>query len=253
MLYPKKNVRTNYVICCWSGQRRVMDHRYIQDRTYYLKNHIKCLLDYHHELNRITFAVSYNKIEPPSYREILENLPERIKEAEVVVLDRQNKGMSYGAISDVFKQEMDAFDYYFIAEDDGVFCIDGFDKFFTNFMEKNKKCGYACAVAGINKMLPEAGHHAMISSGCYKTQALLDLMRINGGTIWPYPYKAYTPPGEQYWAAEEFGQINISKALMMLGYEVRDLGHRYRSGFRLPDGKIRWFYPANKEKIFMPI
>lgn len=108
-----------------------------------------------------------------------------------------------------------------------------------------------CAVAGTHSHLSEMPYHAMVSNGCFPTKALETLAKNNGGVLWPCPYDYKID--KSYTSIEQSGQINVSVKLMELGYDVLDLGENYKTGFRMINGTVRWFYPQHEGIIYEPI
>lgn len=251
MFMQEKHPKTNYVICCWSGPRRFLDNRARTNPCHYLQSQFQRLNDLTHNLTKITLAISHNPKEPKAFREYLNSFPKRIQNTEVEIMERPNSGMSYGAISDVYVKHKNEFEYYFQIEDDYLVGQHNFDTIHINFLKEHPRCGLVCAVAGKHPHLNTMPYHAMVSNGCFKTEALEKLAKNNGGILWPCPYNA--KPNGSYTSIEETGQINISVKLMELGYDVLDLGEKYKTGFRMINGSIRWFYPQNNKIIYEPI
>ena len=70
--------------------------------------------------------------------EIFRIVPKKIKNCKVEVTFRENIGMSYGAFSDIFKSNLDRYDYYIFNEDDYVFINPNWDTYLVNKFESNK-------------------------------------------------------------------------------------------------------------------
>ena len=59
-----------YVCCCYLGDRRASIKKYNQDKTLYIKEHIKSLLEIEHKLGRIVFVFNLEE----EHREVMINL-----------------------------------------------------------------------------------------------------------------------------------------------------------------------------------
>jgi len=235
---------TNYVVTFWSGSRRFMDKRYVNDRAFYLKKHIKALHKFRHSLDRITIVVNQNIREPLEFRECLKTVPSHIQGAEVIILERPNIGMSYGAFSEVYGRDRTDFDYYLFIEDDQIFMQDHFDLLHIDLMNESDTTGYVCGLIGLSPL------HASISTGLFRTEALEECWQEHGRI----PHAKHS---NEYGANEWEGQVGASQALIKLGWRLVDWrnteytpGFRYREGIRwkwnFPDTDwIRW---VNKEK-----
>jgi hypothetical protein len=170
----------NYVVGCWSGNRRRGNEQYHEDRTYYLKCQLEALSKKTHKLDQITFVIPHNSGEPEEFSKFVEEMPKKIKKTKVVVLRRENKGQSYGSYSHAFGLYRDKFDYYIFLEDDYVFCRNRFDSRLVNIYKKHENCGFLCAlVFPTSPVAPESElskysqlPHASISNGIAKTEVL---------------------------------------------------------------------------------
>lgn len=234
--------RTNYVLCCWSGDRRTPDVRRQVDSTFYLRTHLRSLRDRRHQLDQITIMVPTNLKEPPEFREFLRAIPSQIQGAKVVVVDRPNVGMSYGSLSDCFARYRTEFDYYFFMEDDYVFTLDNFDKIHVDEMEADPKCGYLCGLAWTNGLPLHAG----IANGIMRASALERVFAANRGTI-PHADNA------NYGLNERVGQVGQSQAIIAQGFTLRDWAKKYRVLFREHTSTIKEFHADCALVLMRPI
>lgn len=247
LFIPQEKRKTIYMCCCWSGARRVKDQRYQKDPTFYLNEHINNLNKYKHNLDHIVFAISKNVTEPASYTDYVNKIPKKIQNATVEVLRRENVGMSYGALSDVYLKHKDNYKYYFTIEDDYSAVQNNFDLIFINKLESDPKIGYVCPLAG--KV------YADISVGCIKSEALEKIAKINGEVLYPIP-KNGTKRHRSYDAVYFHGQFNFGVWMRKAGYDIVDLREQFHCGFRDPKpfpNNIRWFYTENADPIVLPI
>lgn len=233
--------KINYVMCCWSGGRRLQDNRYIADPTYYLRKHLRILEKFHHNLDQITIVVAKNEREPTSYRTLLNSLPNKIQNSPVVLMERPNLGMSYGSFSDAYKEFRTKFDYYFYVEDDGIYLQHDFDKINLEYMEQDGKCGYLCGYVGSNGF----PLHAAISTGLLRGSAL--------EALWMTRKEIPHSKNNHYGQVEGISQIGISQALIKLNYTLKDWRGVYRSGFRTQSFRVAWDHPGYPSTGLPPI
>lgn len=136
----------NYVVPCWSGNRRLHDPEYEKNPAYYLEEHLDRLKRFKHSLNQITLVINLNPQEPKIYTDFLNQLPAQIGTAKLVILRRDsNLGMTFGAWSYVYDLYRDSFDYYLFSEDDYVPNFDDFDKILTDAIGTHTNCGFQSA------------------------------------------------------------------------------------------------------------
>lgn len=231
------NFRINYVIACWSGDRRKHDIRYVESREFYLRSHIESLLRLRHSyVYQITVCVPYNPDESSSFREYLLSLPSVIGNASVVVFERSNDGLSYGSLSDVYGCYGNAFGYYIFMEDDYVFCLDDFDKIMVRLMRLHINCGYLCGYFHYG--------HAGSSCGIFREDCLR--------AVWNRFGKLPHSRGSNYLMNEASGQVGQSRAIIEAGFDIFDTIFCYRTGFRMNDNII-WFGPVEAPPLFIPL
>lgn len=237
-----KLLKTNYMVCCWSGDRRIKDARQQANYTFYIKNHIDSLMRLKHNLTQITITIPDNHYESRLFRSYIDSLPSFIQKSKVVIYRRPNVGMTYGCLSEVYNMYKDEFDYYFVVEDDYKFCQNEFDSIFVKEMLKRPQCGFLAGLTG--------GVYADMHIGCIRQECLEKASIHNNGVLYPVPWYHQTN-GDQYIIAYNNGQINFGKLVREVGYTIEDIGNRHSVCFRdsYPNG-VRWF---NKNKSKPPI
>jgi len=235
-------MRTNYVLCTWSGARRTPDMRVRADPAFYLKQHMKSLRLLRHSLDQITVMVPENFNEPPEFREFLNEIPRQVQNASVVVMERPNVGMSYGSMSDCYAKYRTEFDYYFFMEDDYVFTLDDFDKLHTDVMEADEKCGYLCGLAWA---LPGLPLHAGIANGVMRASALEAVFQEHN----QIPHAN----GTNYSHNEMAGQVGQSQAILAKGFTLRDWKHKYRIAFRENEYLVKEFHTTAFVTLMRPL
>jgi hypothetical protein len=232
----------NYVLCCWSGPRRMQDPRYENCRTFYIDKHIRTLEKYKHNIDQITVVVAHNPHEPDYYRYFLDNcLPGKIQNASVFILDRPNLGMSYGSFADTYKIYRTQFDYYFYIEDDGIFMQHHFDQIHLKRMKENPNCGYLCCHIACNGY----GDHAAISTGFFRSTALERVFQMCGEI--PHTKDA------DYGNVQLISQAGISHTIMQAGYDLLDWKGIYKVGYRHLDMRVEWDHLNHPSKGLPPL
>jgi hypothetical protein len=203
----------------WLGSRRYEYPKYKEDKLYFLKQQIKCLQTYDHNLTKIIF--NFNII-PEQYHyisKIFAITPKQIQGAEVEINIRENIGISYGAWSDLFGKYRSEYDYYVFNEDDYFFVQNNWDSYLVNKYNSHSDCGYLCMFiqepAKWNKFKKHAGSSVGISS----TEILTK--------IWEKYNKLPSISGKQDDVYNGWGDIQLDFGFVFLElglniYDVRD-------------------------------
>lgn len=235
-------VSVNYVICCWSGERRA-DNFYQQfNPPYHLETHLEKLRQYKHNLTQITVALSHNPNEPRAYREFLNILPSKIGQADVVIVERpDNDDFSYGTFSYVFGKYRSEFDYYFFAEDDIHFCQDNFDAIALSYLARDEKIAYVCGMARDYCSWP---FHAAIPHGMLRSTAL-EQVWAEVGHLCPNQRGLFLHKTD-YTVAEGV-QVGLSQCLLGLGWQIIDFLDEYWAGFY--DSSGIWWFRGGEPKL----
>lgn len=257
----------NYVIACWSGMRRVNPKQYVDDRSIFLRKHLKSLYQLKHSIDQITIIVNHNPDEPSSYREYLNNLPNKIGNANVVLIERPNEGFSYGGYSEVFSRYHEQFDYYVLMEDDYMYMVDNFDAIMLKYMQSNSRCGFvsfwmadsskneqlgrlnqtkeAKIIKGIHKYFPDTFKFPRISVGLVRSKTLQDIWNTFGAL----PYST----GANHRECKFIGQFGLSAIMQKLQWILADMLPDCRViGFG-PNGEIVEYGPKDKPLFIAPI
>lgn len=161
-----------YVTNFWLGERRFEYSEYKKDNLYFIKQQIKCLQTYKHDLNKIIF--NFNVV-PENYKyfsEIFSIVPKQIQGTKVEINIRENIGISYGAWSDIFDKYKSEYDYYIFNEDDYFFVQDDWDQYLINKYNSYEDCGYLCMVVQEPEEWNKFKKHAGSSNGIASTKSL---------------------------------------------------------------------------------
>jgi hypothetical protein len=171
--------RINYVIATWTGPRRKGNEPHRKDNLYYLKEHLRLLNKYKHELSQITIVAPDNPNESKEIEEFLEiGYKDLLQGTPIEVLRRENKGHSYGSYSYAYSKFRKNFDYYILVEDDYFFPINQFDSVLVSLFKKRENCGFLCGL--VTPFGAEERDHAAISNGISSNEVLEKIWQIRG-------------------------------------------------------------------------
>lgn len=228
--------RTNLVISAYGGERRVYDPNYEADRGFYLRLQMQQLRVLNHELTQVTVMDSGGDA---NYAKALHEFGEIIPNMEII--SRVNVGLSYGALNDAFARHRADFDYYILLEDDYFFVEDHFDRTLVEMFRGYRDCGYLCSLRSVGPV------HAGICNGIFSGH-VLEQIWVKEGAL---PHHN----GLDYSLCEMYGQIDLSSAVIRAGYQLYDIGDRYRvpfSGGSNQKREIKWYYPEQEKLLIVP-
>ena len=225
-----------YMCCCYLGDRRSSINTYNIDRLSYIKEHVKSLQEFKHNLDKIIFVFNLNPEHIELFQQTKDIIPQKIQNTEVEIIVRENYGMSYAAFNEVFKKYKDNFDYYIFNEDDYFFNDHNFDTYLVNKFNSYNNIGYLAGVVShpaynfwINKTC--AGNSVGITS--YK---ILNELYEKFGCL-PHPKKQINNDKENYKLNEDEGQVAQTNEIFKLGYNIFDIREDYSCihdmGFKL--------------------
>ena len=234
-----------YVCCCYLGDRRYSIKKYNQDKTLYIKEHIKSLQDIEHKLGRIVFVFNLEEEHRELFEKIKNEIPNQIRNTEVEVVERENYGMSYAAFNDVYTKYRTDFEYYIFNEDDYYFNVNNFDTYLINKFNSYVNIGYLAALAtnpAWNFM--HKNTHAGNSVGITKSSILEELWEKFG--CLPHPRQNKGNEKDEYILNETQGQIAQTNEIFKLGYNIFDIREDYSCphdmGFNLKDRHPQFDY-----------
>jgi hypothetical protein len=232
--------RTCYIINFWLGNRRYECHNYKDDRLYYLKEQIKNLTKFDHNLSKIVFNFNFTEEDYQFVTDIFKIIPNKIQNSDVEVNFRKNYGMSYGAFSDVYSKNIDKYDYFIFNEDDYSFIVDNWDKYLINKFNTLDNCGYLCMIK-FDTPKPHGAHSTGISSN----EILKKVYDVYG----ELPHSKDSDYGQN----EIYGQINQTNCIFELGYNIFDVKDEYKVRFINHIGKEIIFHSENKNELIIPL
>jgi len=246
--FPNNDLpKVNYVIATWSGNRRHGNDAHVIDRTFYIREQLKSLKKLKHNLSQITIVVPYNPNEPSYLREYLNNLPAIMDGVSLVVIDRKNKGQSYGSYSHVYGLYHQQFDYYILIEDDYIFIEDYFDNTLITTFENRKNCGFLCSLA--KKF--DRRKHAAISNGIASAEALEKVWEAHNGIL---------PHGKAKEGYQALPQLLFSWGFLDAGLTIQDLTDEYDAPFNELGKMITYgkgskltIHPREGKNLIIPI
>jgi hypothetical protein len=234
------NTSINYVIACWSGDRRGKTPNFEKDNLYYIRNHIDSLKELKHNLTQITVVIPFNPYQSVEYSRYIDNLPKKIQHADVVVIYKENYGQSYGSYSRTYEKYRKQFDYYIFIEDDYVFVQNNFDQILVSLHGEKSKCGYLCSL-----VLNTHGRHAALSNGI----ASSDTLEIIFDKYGKLPHSHLGGKEEGY---DTGPQLDFSFSFFAVNTQIYDTTHVYRAPYNHM-GKLFIHAEQNKQDLIVPI
>lgn len=230
-------MKVNCLVAAWTGVRRSVQ----KTGSFFLDYHLNTLKQYKHKLSQITVILP----ECPYNNTV--SAPDQIQDTPVVLLERQNIGLSYGSWSYAYDLYQDAFDYYILIEDDYVFCLDNFDDILLDLIHSSPNCGYLCSQY---EESPWEGRkmrgwrpHAGVANGIVREEALAKVKSMHGKL--PYAHSS------DYNCR---GQIDFSAAIIDAGYMISDFRHRYACPYYSElTRSLTDFAPKRKDVLIAPV
>ncbi len=215
--------RVNYVIACWMGPRSYEDPRQVNDRSFFLRTHLKRLRELDHGVDQVTIVMATGgDSEAESYVRTLTEA----EGAPFIVLARENYGYSYASWNYSYEMCGDSFSHYVFVEDDYMPCRDGFVDVLLEAADR--KATYVCSLAG------REGTHAAISNAIVSSSILKKVLPAPTG-----------PTGH-------IAQTEWSKYFSVCGYPVEDWTDTHSSPF-WAGTKVRWYGHPDLPPMFLPI
>jgi len=235
-----------YVVNFYLGERRKMLEPYREDKFYLLKTQIKHLEEVKHSLDKIIFNFNVD-IDHYSYlTEVYKITPKKIKDTEVEIIIRENKGISYGAWSDVFGKYQLSYDFYIFNEDDYFFVQHNWDQYLINKHNSYSDCGYLCPFLREPHRHNGFRKYAGLSTGIASSKNLKKIWDKFG--MLPHSKESDYISGEE-------AQIRFSFAFLEIGLNIYDIRDDYRVNFAWTeeDGNDIWrIFWWNKEDLIYP-
>lgn len=232
--------RTCYIINFWLGNRRYECPKYKDDRLFYLKEQIKNLTKFDHNLSKIVFNFNFTEEYYQFVTDIFRIIPNKIQNSEVEVNFRKNYGMSYGAFSDVYSKNIDKYDYFIFNEDDYSFIVNNWDNYLITKFNTLDNCGYFCMIK-FDTPKPHAAHSTGISSNI-----ILKKVYDNHGEL---PHSKST---DDYQLNEIYGQIEQTNSILELGYNIFDVKDEYKVRFNQV-GNLIIYHSENENELLIPL
>jgi hypothetical protein len=135
--------KTNLIIAFYFGGKKgdvkrncSKDRVPVGDKEYVAKQ-LYCLNKFKHNLAQITFVIARDENDITDYSNLFPNI---IKNTPVIILHRENNGLSYGSYQYAFQLYKNIFDYYIFIEDDYMFVLDNFDQILINGINSIVNC-----------------------------------------------------------------------------------------------------------------
>jgi len=234
-----------YVCCFYLGDRRDSIQKYNLDKTLFVREQIKSLQETEHKLGKIVFVFNLEEEHKTIYEKIKNEIPSKIKNTEVEVIERENYGMSYAAFSQVYGKYRTDFEYYIFNEDDYYFNIENFDTYLINKFNSYVNIGYLAALVtnpAYNFLIKNT--YAGNSVGITKS-IILEKLWDKFGCL---PH-AKNKKGDDYKINESDGQVAQTNEIFKLGYNIYDIREDYSCPHSMGNNNIDHFFFWNKPLI----
>jgi len=240
-----------YVCCCYLGERRTAIEKYNQDKTLYVKEHIKSLQEIEHKLGRIVFVFNLEEEHRELFEKIKNEIPGQIRNTEVEIIERENYGMSYAAFNDVYTKYRTYFDYYIFNEDDYYFNVNNFDTYLIDKFNSYVNIGYLAALVvnpAYNYTVEKT--HAGNSVGITKSSILEELWEKFG--YLPHARQKKESQEDEYKTNESQGQVAQTNEIFKLGYKIFDIREDYSCPHSMGNNNIDRFFYWNEHPLIIP-
>ncbi len=244
------NPKVCYISNFYLGERRVEINPQKQDRLLYLKYQIITLSHYTHNLSKIIFNFNLREEDINCITDIINLTPKQIQNTPVELSFRKNKGMSYGAWSDIFIKYQNEFDYYIFNEDDYFIHDNNFDEYLVKTFNQYQNCGYLCAVAYEGDKFPP---HAANCFGISSFEALNKVYQKYGRLLGEMDNYTQEHIGNE---VHSNGQVAHTLVFKELGYDIYDIREQYRilhsMGTSEKDHFFELYFSWNESHLIFP-
>ena len=233
------------IVPYYLGERRNVPDKYNRDRLVFLKEQIEFLKNVKHNLDKIVFTFNLKPEHSSILEEYKDKIPKKIQGADVEIVLRENKGLSYAACTEYITQNIDEYDYFLFTEDDCLFVAEEFDRNLIELFNKYDNCGFLGAIvrdpAPWNNFKKHAGHGTGIMSKESVKKVYEDFLELSYGFT------------NDYKSGEE-AQIKFTNCFIERGMELYDVRSKYRIPFSTvePNLDIIYFFPYNTEDLVIP-
>lgn len=190
---------------------------------------------------QITVGYPHNPDDTEEYKKFMSSLIE-VGDTPIVVMDMENKGLSYGQWSRIFDHYRDEFSHYIFIEDDYVPVLDNFDQELHDMFEE-EDCGFLCGLYANDG--DNFGHgvcrtpHSAISNGISSCQILDKVHGTNGFFLQN--------------AKDSQQQVGFSKGFTDAGYAIKDWLHKYRCLYWPHKEIFRMYWDNSMKDIIVPL
>jgi RimJ/RimL family protein N-acetyltransferase len=223
-------LKVNYVITTWSGNRRSPNLKY-------LKDHLLNLLSLKHNLSQITIVKPIVDGCDMSYYDI-DSIVDKFN-CDVKILEKyDNNGQSYGQFFYAYEKYKNEFDYYIFVEDDYMVDIDFFDEILVNEYKDQNVNGFLCSYSGVHPNFPKGA--CSVSNGLISSIFLSKVYDF-------YPNPINTINNKFGWVCH----VNFAEMMKGCDFEFKDFAHKYRVPY-FGNKVIEYGRTDTDESIFIP-
>ena len=139
-----ENNKSCLAVVFYLGERRISLDEQVDDNLFFLKQQLAHLSYFRHNLDEIFLIFNLDESHKEYIDEVKKLVPNKIQNAKVTLMLRENVGFSYGGWSDLFTQYKDKFDYFIFNEDDYFFSQNYWDEYLIKKYNTYPDCGYLC-------------------------------------------------------------------------------------------------------------
>lgn len=240
--YQRK--RTCYIVNYYFGPRRRTIEEYTKDPLCFLKKNIELMSQVSQNLDKIVFNFNLEHDHYKIFNEAIKIIPKKIRNTEVEIFIRPNKGLSYGTFSENFARLRDNFDYFIFNEDDYYLVENNWDEYLIRKYNSLPEAGYLCALQRDEDYWNDNKIHAGHCFGIASTENL--------NHVWDlYGCLPHNDDTNEY-LLQEKAQHEFGYSFIRIGKRVYDIREEYRLAFAqtAPEEDIsRWFWWNEKDLI----
>jgi hypothetical protein len=210
----------NYIVACYFGPRRVKNSNYLNDRFYFIKQHINKINLYNDKnISKVTFVVN-----PFDQRDKeIELLVKDLNYQYEIIYKSTNDNYSYGCWNEaIVKNINENYDYFMLMEDDYSPSIENYTNYFLNCFDSNTCCVVQWNT--INNSFSES--HAAISNGLISAEKCKHIyFKYNKVfCLWSLKQNEYS--------IGEWNQIHFLDLFKKENYDIKDISSISRNIFQ---------------------
>ncbi len=238
--------RVCYIINFYLGDRRRCINEFYGKKSIFLEKHIELLETIPHNLSKIVLNFNLDVTHYEEFNNCLKLIPKRIKQSDVEIFVRENKGFSYGAFSDNFLRLRNNYDYFIFNEDDYFPIEDNWDAYLVNKYNSLPNSGYLC---NIIREPAEWNNFRRFAGNCFGIASTKNLDKI----VEKYGNLPNSISND-YYNQEEI-QIIFGNSFEEVGLKLYDIREEFKSAHAMTeqnDPDVHLQFTWNKNFLILP-